>query len=1064
MPCDYSSIKDENERGMRPLIDRIGKMLLAKLYADRTHFIFELLQNAEDAMARRGGWQGNRAVHFGLSKHDLRVQHFGELFDEHNVRAICDILKTTKDLTDIGHFGIGFKSVYAFTDMPEVHSGEENFAIENYIWPTPAKPIDRHPDATVFLLPLRPQDATAFDDITEGLRKLGPQTLLFLRHIDEIAWSVEGGPSGLYLRSAPKTIGENVRQIIVIGQEQGRADIEETWLVFSRSAKTDGGPLTGQVEIAFSIAQDKESRQQSVQAVSDSPLVVFFPTVLSTHLGFLVQGPYRTTPSRDNVPANDPGNQHLVKETAALLVESLRSLRDLGLLDVGALKSLPLDRTRFGEGQMFAPLFDAARDALSSEPLLPRFGGGHASAKSVMLARTQELRELVSPAQLGALFGEGKESFWLSEDITQDRTPDLRQYLMRELDIAEITPETLLPGLNKTFLEAQPDEWIGRLYEFLNGQPSLQRRLDDLPLIRLADGTHVPARSNGQPRAFLPSAIETAFPTVRRTVCASDEARKFLQSLGLTEPDPVDDVVWNVLPRYSADEVDVDDEDYEADIRRILTAFATDSKVQREKLLAALRESSFVMAADAGDGSKWVSKPGDIYLATERLKELFAGVGKVLLVDDSYACLRGEDIRDLLEACGATRYLQPIRVEPNFTWEQSREMRRVAGCENSSRGETIDDYSLRGLDALLDALPTLAASTAAKKAALLWEALADVEDRRSTRAFSGTYRWFYVNPQSCDFDAAFVRRLNETAWIPDANSDLQRSEFVIFDTLGWEPNPFLLSKIKFKPPTIEALAREAGIEPGVLVLLKKLGVTSEAELKARLGIIEDKAPETGEKEPVGAPEQKRIREQTPSVEKGERKIPGSEGGKEAREAKDQQEHSQPEEESFDLVDAETTDYRVVTGPPATTGDGGGGGGGETSQASLVLSQEQKTAIEKCGRTIARREVEDTQYEVEEMPLDNPGFDLRATKAQSRELRIEVKAHLGGASVIDLTRREYQEYLGRESGGYDWQLWNIEHLRKDAGSSPTVAKFRTIPDKALDARIFRVNLRECSAEG
>ncbi|MCX5638653.1 MAG: hypothetical protein NTX52_13335, partial [Planctomycetota bacterium] len=392
MACDYSVTRAENERRYGTDIGRIGKMLLAKLYADRTHFIFELLQNAEDAMARRGRWQGSRAVQFTLSKVALRVLHFGEPFDERDVRAICNIAETTKDLTDIGSFGIGFKSVYAFTDLPEVHSGEEGFAIENYVWPTPARPIDRQPDETVFLLPLRPQDTTALDDVTDGLRKLGPQTLLFLRQIDEIAWR-------------PETIGKNVRRITVIGQEEGRPDIEETWLVFSRAAKTDGGAVAGQVEIAFSITQDKESHQRSVQAVSDSPLVVFFPTVLQTHLGFLVQGPYRTTPSRDNVPRNDQWNQYLVRETATLLVDELRSLRDLGLLDAGALRSLPLDRTKFAEGQMFAPLFEMVRSALVSEPLLPRFDDGHVSASEAKLARTQELRELFGPRQLGALFG-----------------------------------------------------------------------------------------------------------------------------------------------------------------------------------------------------------------------------------------------------------------------------------------------------------------------------------------------------------------------------------------------------------------------------------------------------------------------------------------------------------------------------------------------------------------------------------------------------------------------------------------------------------------------------------
>jgi len=62
---------------------------------------------------------------------------------------------------------------------------------------------------------------------------------------------------------------------------------------------------------------------------------------------------------------------------------------------------------------------------------------------------------------------------------------------------------------------------------------------------------------------------------------------------------------------------------------------------------------------------------------------------------------------------------------------------------------------------------------------------------------------------------------------------------VVFEETGWTDNAFLVSKIKFKPPILDALAKEAGIDVGVLALLKKLGVTSEAELKDRLGIKEE---------------------------------------------------------------------------------------------------------------------------------------------------------------------------------------------------------------------------------
>src|SRR5207244_3116025 len=228
------------------------------------------------------------------------------------------------------------------------------------------------------------------------------------------------------------------------------------------------------------------------------PLVVFFPTVLETYLGFLVQGPYRTTPSRDNVPRHDAWNQHCVEETAIVLAEALRWLRDHDLLDTNALGCLPLDRAKFGKGSMFASLFDVTKRALATEPLLPRFGGGYVAAAGSKLARTQELRDL---------FRAGGELAWLSGDISQDRTPELRRYLMQELGVTEVTPETIIPLLRQAVLEAQSDAWIVSLYEFLKDQPALRGWLDDLPLIRLEDGSHVPTRADGQPQAFLPSAI-----------------------------------------------------------------------------------------------------------------------------------------------------------------------------------------------------------------------------------------------------------------------------------------------------------------------------------------------------------------------------------------------------------------------------------------------------------------------------------------------------------------------------------------------------------------------------
>ena len=90
MPCDYESIRKNNIIRYGTDIGRTGRMLLADRYDDRAHFIYELLQNAEDAFARRVGWQGPRVVKFDLNAERLRVSHCGVPFDKRHQTGAGD--------------------------------------------------------------------------------------------------------------------------------------------------------------------------------------------------------------------------------------------------------------------------------------------------------------------------------------------------------------------------------------------------------------------------------------------------------------------------------------------------------------------------------------------------------------------------------------------------------------------------------------------------------------------------------------------------------------------------------------------------------------------------------------------------------------------------------------------------------------------------------------------------------------------------------------------------------------------------------------------------------------
>ena len=152
MPADYQRIREENIA--RYGWDTAVLDLLGQLYSERTHFIFELIQNAEDA--------GATELAFELFEDRLELRHDGRPFTEADVRGVCGVGQSDKasditgDLTAIGKFGIGFKSVYAYTRTPRIYSGGEAFRIENFVRPYAVNPPAEPAGRDAVRVPVRP--------------------------------------------------------------------------------------------------------------------------------------------------------------------------------------------------------------------------------------------------------------------------------------------------------------------------------------------------------------------------------------------------------------------------------------------------------------------------------------------------------------------------------------------------------------------------------------------------------------------------------------------------------------------------------------------------------------------------------------------------------------------------------------------------------------------------------------------------------------------------------------------------------------------------------------------
>jgi len=841
VPADYAKIRDENVA--RYGWDTAVLDLLGHLYSERTHFIFELIQNAEDA--------GATALAFELFGDRLEVRHDGRPFTEADVRGVCGVAQSGKsgDLTKIGQFGIGFKSVYAYTATPRVHSGAEHFRIDHYVRPSPADPAENPADpaespaqdspATLFVFPFDHDSvpaATAVEEISAALTRIEPTTLLFLRNITRLrARGVQITDTVIERRTQPLTpvsaalTGRRVTltrmRTLRPGQDQPASHAED-WFVWDRPLD-DLGHAGQRVELAF--RADTARGVPRLVSRDGSPLVVFFPTQKETFLGFLIQGPYRTTPARDNVPGDDPANQALVGATAALLVCVLRELRTSGLLTVEVLAALPLDPARFGPGSMLRPLFAAVRTALIEEDLIPAAaGGGYAAARNLKLASPAELGGLLSPGQLGALFQTDHPLAFAQLPRNENQFPALTRYLREELGVGEVTPADLLTKVTSGFLEAQPDEWVTRWYGFLYSDPDLWREprvpgepaapARTRPIIRLEDGRHVePFDSAGRPAAYLPAGYEpgpagTGFPTVRRAVADDPVARAFLEALKFTEPDIVAEVLEIILPRYArAGGVDadgpltvaaLDPAQHAADLERIMRALDEADATRRERLLEQLQRTAFLIAENAATGEQRLLPPPALYQRSRDLETYLDGNPDAWFAGDTYgpwlAQLRGMGVRDQVEV--AARAPGPLG-----------HVLLVAGFARHERG--LDGFDP---EARIDGLEFALRHPGHARAEYVWNVLLAPNRRLVGGVVEKSVREQFADSTREHVQSSVGRAAAGQAWLPGPDGHFHQPGDLSLDDL---------------PPTFardEGLAQALGMsQPVVSQASRRLGVPVE---------------------------------------------------------------------------------------------------------------------------------------------------------------------------------------------------------------------------------------------
>ena len=551
--------------------------LLTNLYPDNAHFIYELLQNAEDA--------GATEVCFTLEADRVEFEHNGHrLFSFDDVKSITNIGDSTKhdDPTNIGKFGVGFKAVFAYTSTPEIVSGQFHFRIRDLVVPDMEglSPCNLGEKETRFVFPFDnppkpPEKARA--EIEKNLRQLNEGTLLFLKNIRKIEYRLPDSTLGFLKRK--ETAGSHIEILT-----QHPEDSEPVSVFFLRFEKMvgvtdeDGKPQLCRIAVAFGL-EKAQGQEKKIGPLDPGRVCIYFPAEKETsNLRFHLHAPFASTVARDSVrdcSANDELRDHL----ADLIAEAMVAIRDQGLLTVGFLSMLPNNRDNLSP--FYKPILNRLVKAFESEDLTPMKKGSHAAAKGIFrgLAR---LSDLIIDNDLARLLGEEySPPLWIANPPQMNHRED---NFLSMLDISEWTTEHLILRLDELelgedelelgeddqaeqiteWLSGKSDKWFQQLYVLLSREldsdDDLRREILGLKIVRLSDGTYSQGRD-----CFFPDEeveVDHTFPRVAKGVYSSgknrgeqEKVRRFLENIGVREVGEVEQIEAILKQRYSKDSI-----------------------------------------------------------------------------------------------------------------------------------------------------------------------------------------------------------------------------------------------------------------------------------------------------------------------------------------------------------------------------------------------------------------------------------------------------------------------------------------------------------------------------
>lgn len=323
-------------------------------YRESAHFIFELLQNADDVKATRARFElkkdGIWFVHNGtvaFSITDPELERNPGINPGH-INSITTFSLSTKkeDIENkIGKFGIGFKSVFQYTDSPHIYSPPYNFKISDYMVPYQIDPIDSEfndDETTMLWLPFDRKDQDVnkvYDEILQKLKDMR-NPLLFLRTLEQIDIKSESGDI-IFTKSTRRINADNLTE----------TDVFEIMLNDDKILRFDKRVLVADkdnifhnlpINLAFVVDRNNKISKEKEYKHYLQHAWCYFPTKQETKLNYIINAPFILTPNREALRENRTENDQMIAELAKLIESAADSLKSLGYMTEEFLSTIPI--------------------------------------------------------------------------------------------------------------------------------------------------------------------------------------------------------------------------------------------------------------------------------------------------------------------------------------------------------------------------------------------------------------------------------------------------------------------------------------------------------------------------------------------------------------------------------------------------------------------------------------------------------------------------------------------------------------------------------------------------